>query len=747
MLDVKKEINNFFSMIVNIFIFLPYFFSVKNLIKTLFNPWKNLVATPQKEEIGFSFEKWLNRLFFNLISRSIGFFARASLIIFYLFINVLVIISLPLFIFIFFIFYLPFKIIIFPFEEKDYEKKEKLKKKFLKTHLLDKKNKLLVESWFENFYQKNFNKKKWWDLENLFSYPPLARDWNTGYTPNLDQYAINLCDPHYLNFRLSIVNRIKEIGQIEQILSKSNFANLIIVGEEGVGKHTIIDALAKKIYEGKINPVLSYKRLLKLNMEKILSKFTDQKKRENFFEELLQEAAQAKNIILLIDNIDRYLSFYEGRIDMTTIIEKFAKTDLIQFIGITEPFFYQKFIYPNEKISRLFEKVDVYEVSIEEAEKIILENFNFLENRHQVFFPYETIKNAINKANFYITEIPFPEKAIDLLDAAAVFQRRKLNLSEKQWTIVLPEAVDEVLQEKTHIPTSITPSISKKLLNLEKILSSQIIQQEEAMNQIAQTLRRSFLLLGKRKKPLASFLFLGPTGVGKTETAKVLAKFFFGSENNLLRFDMSLYQNKEDIANLIGSMENGNPGLLSKAIREKPYGVLLLDEIEKANRDLINIFLTLLDEGYFTDGFGKRVDGKNLVIIATSNAGANFIYSDKNIKDYTNLIEIIIEKDFFSPEFINRFDGIIFFKPLKYESIFELGKRLIEIIKNDIYQLYQVKVVINENFLKKIIEENYNEKFGARNLERILREKIEDQIAKIILAKKPKKEDIIEINS
>ena len=741
--NIKQEVVNFFSAIVNLFIFFPYFFSVKKLLTTLFSPWKNLVA--KNQTVGFSFNEWFDRFFFNFISRGIGFFARLSLLLFYLFLSITYIISIPFIIIFFFLFYLPLKIIISFFEEKEEIRKQKLKEQFFKNHLLDEKNRSAVEDWFENFYQNHFQKRKWWELSNLFSYPPLARDWTAGYTPTLDQYAINLCESIYYSLRKSIVNRQKEIDQIERILSKSNFANVIISGEEGVGKHTIIDALAKKIYEGKVNPVLAYKRILKLNMEKILSEFTDQKKRENFFEELLTEAAEAKNIIILIDNIDHYLSFGEGKLDLTTTIEKFAKTDKIQFIGITEPFAYQKFIYPNEKISRLFEKVDVYEISIEEAEKIILENFELLESRHKVFFPYETIKNAINKANFYITEIPFPEKAIDLLDLAAVLQRKKSKISESQWAVVLPDAVDEVIQEKTHIPTTITPALSEKLLNLEKILSGQIIQQEEAVSRLSQTLRRSFLLLGKRKKPLASFLFLGPTGVGKTETAKVLSKLFFGSEKYLLRFDMSLYQNKDDIDNLIGSIETGNPGLLTKAIREKPYGVLLLDELEKADKDLINIFLTLLDEGYFTDGSGKRVDGKNLVIIATSNAGADFLYSHKNPVDSTSLIDTLITHGLFSPEFLNRFDGVIVFKPLIGQAIFHLAKKMIEKIKEDLYQLYQVKIAVDENFLTKIVNENYNEKFGARNLERILREKIEDKLAKIILAKKPEENEIIEI--
>ena len=198
---------------------------------------------------------------------------------------------------------------------------------------------------------------------------------------------------------------------------------------------------------------------------------------------------------------------------------------------------------------------------------------------------------------------------------------------EKKLPQVNPELVDKILTEKTHIPTRLTDQLKEKLVNLESLLSSRIVQQKEAIDQLSSAIRRSFLLIGKRKKPLASFLFLGPTGVGKTETAKTIAQLFFGSQEYLIRFDMSLYQTKEDIHNLIGSLDSGKPGLLTSAIREKPYGVLLLDEIEKADRNLINIFLTLTDEGYFVDGFGKRVDAKNLVVIATSNAGGQMLYS------------------------------------------------------------------------------------------------------------------------
>ncbi|MDO8741661.1 MAG: AAA family ATPase, partial [Candidatus Roizmanbacteria bacterium] len=252
-----------------------------------------------------------------------------------------------------------------------------------------------VESWFEKYYQQHLKKISWWKLSNLFSYPPLARNWAVGYTPILDQYAIDLATSTYLYHIKNIVDREKEIKEIEQILIKSIENNVIIVGEEGVGKHTIIDALAKKIYLGKTNVYLMYHRILKINMEKILTQFVDQKQRENFFEELLKEAQQAKNIILFIDNFDKYISGDQGKIDLSISLEKYSKSDQIQIIGITNPFAYQRYIFPNEKINQIFNKVDVYEVAAKEAEDILLDAVFSFENHYKVFIYYEAIKEAI----------------------------------------------------------------------------------------------------------------------------------------------------------------------------------------------------------------------------------------------------------------------------------------------------------------------------------------------------------------
>jgi len=699
----RDSLHNFGEALINIFIFLPYFFSVSTLLKTLFQPWKNLIV--KKTFVGFSFSDWANRFAFNIISRSIGAIMRLFIIAFYFILQTMSMIVLPFIALSFFLFTPIFY--LFSLTQKTVqEEKDIFKKRFIENHLINNENLSQVEKWFEEYYKQHIRKMTWWKLQNLFSYPPLARDWAVGYTPILDQYTVDLATPSYLHHIKNIVDRKKEITEIEQILTKSVESNVIVVGEEGVGKHTIIDALAKKIYLGKTNTTLMYRRILKMNMEKVFG--------EKNFEDLLKEAEQAKNIILFIDNIDKY-------VDLTNSIEKFTKSNLIQVIGVTTPSAYQNFVYSNEKINRIFNKVDVYEISFEEAENILLDAVYSFELLYDVFIPYETIKEVVEKSEFYLTSIPFPEKAVDLLDSACVYAKQK---------IVTPEIINIVLTEKTHIPTTISKQIKEKLLNLETLLFSKIIQQDEAVKKLSSALRRSFLLIGKRKKPLASFLFLGPTGVGKTETAKAIADVFFsndidvqtGHAPSLLRFDMSEFQSKYDIPKLIG--DSNDPGLLTSAIRKQGYGVLLLDEVEKADRDLINIFLTITDEGYFIDGLGKKVDCKNLVIIATSNA------QSENV---------------FSLEFLNRFDGIIKFESLNRESINILAKKIIAKISLDIFKLYKVKVFVSEKTIDLVYKKGFDPKFGARNLERTIRDEIEDKIAKFIFEGKTKPGETINV--
>lgn len=638
------------------------------------------------------------------------------------------------------------------FEKSEDEKKDFERIRFLKGHLLDQKNYTEAAIWFDQVYKTNYEKTKWWKLPNLFSIPPLARDWSRGYTPTVDQYVTDLCDPVYQRKIKNAIDREDEIAQLETVLSKTDKPDAILVGDEGVGKHTIVDAFAKKIYEGRSNSILIYKRILKLNLEAILTKSTDQKQRENILEELLKEALNAKNVILLIDDIDRYLSNDDKRVDLTLILEKFIKLPDIQIIGITTAYAYQKYIYSNEKMQHLFTKIDVAEVTQSQAVYILKNAALVLEQRYKISIPYETVLQTIEKSNFFLTSIPFPEKAIELLDMACA------NLIKSKKELLTPDIIDAVLTQITHTPTTLNDQMKDKLIHLENLLLSQIVSQDEGVEQVASAMRRAFILLGKRKKPLASFLFLGPTGVGKTETAKVLARIFFGTSDKLIRFDMSLYQSADDIPKLIGSIEGTNPGLLSSAIREHPYGVLLLDELEKANHDLLNIFLTVLDEGYFTDGYGKKVDCKNLVIIATSNAGSELLYQlmtgdasgrapdsaqrsehwreGNSGQDPSYLVNYLVEKKIFLPEFLNRFDGVIQYNPLDQQAIVQIARKMVDQISKDILKLHEVHLQVSDEYLTQLVQKSYDPKFGARNMERIIRDEIEDKAAKMILEDK-----------
>lgn len=716
---VSKLFSNFLEAILNIFVFLPYYFSTGPLLKTLFKPWKNLIK--KKTEVGFSFEEWLGRLAFNLISRGIGFMMRVSILIFFVALEVIYIISIP-FIFALFILLLPLNLLIKSLQKSDREKKIELKDSFIATHLLKEENRSHVEKWFEQYYKFKHLDYHWWKLENLLTQTPLARDWSVGFTPTLDQYCEELTSPSYQNKIKTTIDREKEIEIIESILSKNEEANVLIVGEEGVGKHAIVDAMSKKIFEGKINPLLVYKRILKLDMERILTQTTDQKQREALLELMFEEAYEAKNIIIMIENLDKYVISTQDRVNLSTPIEKYGKKFGLNFIATATPFNYQKFIFTNAAVNLVFTKIDVAEVSKEDAEEILLEKALLFEQHNQVIIPYETVKNTIEKSDFFITHIPFPEKAIDLLDnaCAAVAQRS----SKTQPAVVDPDVIDSLITETMHIPTKLDDSLKQKLIKLENQLAVRILFQKEALKQLTAAVQKSFLLFDKRKKPLASFLFLGPTGVGKTETAKALTQIFFDDEKHLIRFDMSAFQNREDVEKLIGFM--------ATQIRQKPYGVLLLDEIEKANRDLINIFLTILDEGYFTDGYGQRVDCKNLMIIATSNAGSDYVYKNLDISS-EKLINYLIEQKIFSPEFLNRFDGVIAYKPLTQDLVLQLAKRMIERIATNYQKLYKVTVKISDQTLTDVIKKNYHPEWGARDLERIITQEFEGQVAQRVL--------------
>lgn len=719
---LRKKLRNVF----NVFLFLPYYFNVETHFKSLFSPWKGIVAV--KRERGFSLEGYIQRLSTNLISRAIGFILRIGVVsAYFVVLAVYILVVVPLWLSLAFLstpFSYLFQQVFLPSKKKDKEKEL-----FIKNHLSDEKNRSEVEKWFEKNWQKRLLQQDIYSLDNLLSVSPIGRDWVYGFTPELDQFCRDLSSG--FSYKSVLIGRDEELQAIERALVKSYEANAILVGEEGVGKHTIIYGLARKIYEGKTIPLLQNMRVLELNMEKVLASKATYEEKASLLEDLLKEASLAKNIILVLDEFHKYCSeSFSG--DFSGVWEKYGKTPYVKFLAVTTPFYYEQVIYQNDKIQLLFNKITVEEIKADKALDILEDKALLFESKYHLNIPYETLVNVIKRSQYYITHIPFPEKAITLLDEVCVYAK------EEGEVVVSSELVDRVLSQKTKVPIGkLTTEEKIKLSNLEKLLEQEIYGQEKVVKEVATAFRRAYIEK-KRKKPIATFLFLGPTGVGKTETAKVLAKIFFGSKDNLIRFDMSYYQEKRALEDLIGSFENKNPGLLAARIREKPYAVLLIDEIEKAHHDLLNIFLTLLDEGYLLDGFGERVDCKNLIVIATSNAGALEVLDWVKQGVVEDMLEakirdLVEKRGIFSPEFLNRFDKLLVFQPLTKEVAYQIARKVAKSVLADYLEEKAVKIELKDIELKQWIDESFDPARGARDIDRVVREKIADKAAKEIL--------------
>ncbi len=686
----------------------------------------------KKTKPGFSFQEFFQRMGDNLVSRLMGFMVRACIVFAYLFLMIFFVISIP-FLFLGQLVFLPLLYGIHMMQKTEDQIRNETHDAFIKNHLYDEINRPSVEKWFEKYYQE-YHKGPWWLLKNLMSSPPIGRDLTSGFTPALDEFSTELTKtaPHYIHF----IGRKKEMDQMQRLLAKSGEANVILIGEEGSGRGAMIEYLSQLVYEGTSNAFLAFKRILDLNMEKILAFSSDQIKREEKIGELLKEASESKNVILVIRNIDLYVSSDEKRINLTNIISKYAELPTLQIIGTTTPYNYQKYIFPNKPIAQIFETIEVSEIDAEQTFQILLVDALAFEKRHATYITFEAIRQAVVKADTYIKSSPFPQKALELLDEACIYAKTNIKSD-----VVSPEIINAIIQQKTKVPIEMTDSFRQKLVNLDTALKQRVVHQDEALDKLSAALRKSFVMDVKRNKPLASFLFLGPTGVGKTETAKAVTEVFFDNINNMMRFDMSQYQLKEDITKLIGSIETHEPGLLTETIRKQEYGTLLLDELEKASPDLLNIFLTVLDEGYFTDGFGKRVECKNLIVIATSNAGSDFIFTKLQDPKMTietvssQLIDYLVEKNIYSPEFLNRFDGVLVYKPLSKEAVTIIAQRVLAEIQNDTKIKYNIELVFTPEFVNMLITKGYDPRFGARNMKRIIQDDVEGKISKIILEK------------
>lgn len=608
-----------------------------------------------------------------------------------------------------------------------------------------------VISWDDFITYEAEWKRKFWKLDNLLKKPGIGKQWAAGYTVNVDRYAVDVTKLiKGKDISLHVVGRRREIEAIERVLSRRGENNVLVIGKPGGGRSTIVYSFARRVLEGRSAPPLNYKRVLELDMQSMFAGLRTPGEILDRFRTVFSEAEHSGNVIFIIDDIHNYIGKQEGvgSLDISSALLPYLGSHNLQIIGITTFEGFHKNIETNPAIVNFFEKVEIEEPSMEETMFILEDLLPGFEKQYGLKVGYKGLEAIINLTDRYIQDIPFPEKAIDFLGEVMVYVRTKTD-----YKVVLPEHAAEIISQKTKIPAGeIQRTEREKLLNLEQFIHRRVINQEEAVDVLSDAMRRSRAGVTRKEKPIGTFLFLGPTGVGKTETSKALAESYFGSEHRMIRFDMSEYQSVDSIQRLIGSIDGTRQGLLTNAIRENPFSLILLDEIEKAHPNILNLFLQVLDEGRLTDSLGRTVSFRNSIIIGTSNAGAEYIrqyvekkagYAYSFFKE--ELVEHLLSERIFTPEFLNRFDAVIVFKPLTRENLIKIATLMLQKLNKRLLEGRGIQFLVTLELAEKIAKLGYHPEFGARPMNRVIQDRIENKIAASILTGNLRRGDVIEM--
>ncbi|HCC08140.1 MAG TPA: ATP-dependent Clp protease ATP-binding subunit ClpC [Clostridiales bacterium] len=625
-------------------------------------------------------------------------------------------------------------------------------------------------------------------------------------TPTLDKFSRDLTSQATDQKLDPVIGRGKEIERVIQILSRRTKNNPCLIGEPGVGKTAVIEALAQQIVKGDIPETLKGKRVVTLDISSMVAGSKYRGEFEGRIKKCIEEVRLAGNVILFIDEIHTIIGAgaAEGSLDAANILKPSLARGELQVIGATTYEEYRKHIEKDSALERRFQPVKVEEPSEEDAILILKGLKDKYEAHHEVQITDEAINAAVRLSSRYITDRFLPDKAIDVIDEASskvrlrTFTppeeikemeqkikdldkekesaikteqyekagevkerqqklRQKLQKLNDEWKtentkttqIVTENEISDIIASWTGIPVKrLEKEESKRLMNMEEILHTRVVGQDEAVKAVSKAIRRGRVGLKDPKRPVGSFVFLGPTGVGKTELSKALSEVIFGDENALIRIDMSEYMEKHSVSKLIGSppgyVGHDEGGHVTEKIRRKPYSVILLDEIEKAHPDVFNILLQVLDDGHITDSQGRKVDFKNAVIIMTSNIGAaniispkkmGFVYEKDENKDYTAMKKMVMEevKKVFKPEFLNRIDEVIVFHSLTDQNIREIVKILFEQLKNRIKNNVNINIKITDEAIENIAKSGFDQQYGARPLKRTIQSKIEDKLAEMML--------------
>lgn len=637
-------------------------------------------------------------------------------------------------------------------------------------------------------------------------------------TPALDQYSRDLTQMAAEGKLDPVVGREKEISRLIQILSRRTKNNPCLVGEPGVGKTAIAEGLAQRILAGSVPETIKDKRLVVLDLSGMVAGSKYRGEFEERIRKVVDEVRENQGILLFIDELHTIIGAggAEGALDASNILKPSLSRGELQIIGATTLEEYRKYIEKDAALERRFQPVTVEEPSEEEAYEILKGLRPYYERHHKVEISDEALEAAVKMSVRYINDRFLPDKAIDLIDEAA----SKVQLSGYQASSEIEDLsreIQEILQEKeraiktgylslakecqekqkeaearleqlqvkeekknqrksgkvdekavasivsdwTKIPVQrLKEGETRRLAQLEKELHKRVIGQEEAVHAVSQAVKRGRVGLKDPNRPIGSFLFLGPTGVGKTELSKALAQAVFGSEQAMIRVDMSEYMEKHSVSKLIGSPPGyvgyDEGGQLSEKVRRNPYSVILFDEIEKAHPDVFNILLQVLDDGHITDAHGRKVDFKQTIIIMTSNAGAQAIVEPKQLgfisqkdekKDYEKMKSGVMEevRRLFKPEFLNRIDEIMVFHTLNKEEIRKIVLLLLKSLEKRCEEQMDIHLNVTNSAVDYIAEAGFDAKYGARPLRRAIQSKIEDRLANELLEGKIRRGDIVQV--
>lgn len=633
-----------------------------------------------------------------------------------------------------------------------------------------------------------------------------GRNEEATLTPTLDQYSRDLTAMARAGRLDPVIGREKETERVIQILCRRGKNNPCLIGEPGVGKTAIVEGIAQSLVNGNVPDIVADKRLVSLDMSGLVAKSKYRGEFEDRIKKVINEVETAGNVLLFIDELHTIIGAggAEGALDASNILKPALARGDVQVIGATTIEEYRKYIEKDAALERRFQPVQVEEPTEEESIEILKGLRKLYEKHHHVQIMDEGVEASVRLSARYVNDRFLPDKAIDLMDEAAAkarlgmmhgsdemmqlnreihqteldmehalqegdiekartwketreslqasrekLEKKNRRVSKNKVPVVGENEIADVVAGWTKIPVSrLTESEASRLQKLEETLHKRVIGQEEAVSAVSKAVRRGRVGLKDPKRPIGSFLFLGPTGVGKTEVSKALAEAVFGNEESMIRVDMSEYMEKHSVSKMIGSppgyVGHEDGGQLSEKVRRNPFSVILFDEIEKAHPDVFNILLQVLDDGHITDSQGRKVDFKNTIIIMTSNAGAQSIIEPKKLgfgakedekQDHERMKASVMEevKRIFKPEFLNRIDETIVFRALNKDDM----KKIIGIMVRDLQkrckEQIQIDLVVREAAKEFIVEKAYDRKYGARPLRRKLQDEVEDRLADALI--------------